>query len=65
MDEPCRCHHVRIWHVRDGYAVVLTCQADAALSVAVAHRLAVRVRKRLQSELSQIHQVLVDLEPEA
>ncbi len=65
MDEPCRCHRIRIWHVRDGYDVVLTCQADAELSVAAAHRIAIRIRKRLQSELPQIHQVLVDLEPEA
>ncbi len=65
MNEPCRCHTVRVWHVRDGCDVVLTCQADAELSVAVAHRLAVRMRKRLQIELPQIHQVLVDLEPEA
>jgi len=64
MNEPCRCHTIRIWHVRDGYDVVLTCQADAGLSVAAAHRLAVRVRKRLQIEMPQIQQVLVDLEPE-
>lgn len=53
-------------HIRpgpDGYDVALHCQADPSLSIGEAHRLADRVEKLLQAQMSGITRVLVHVEP--
>jgi divalent metal cation (Fe/Co/Zn/Cd) transporter len=57
------CHNIRIWPEADGYDVAVHCQAAPDLPIAEAHTLAEQLEKQIITQLPNVHQVLVHMEP--